>query len=157
MKTLTVEVSYEEQSYEQEAPQQWVQSTMQAIWALLGSIDAEIGISFISDEAIQTLNRTYRYIDEPTDILSFATEGEDETGFWPGEEQNSYLGDIAISLDALKRNAQSFNVETEEELLRLLIHGTLHLLGHDHQTNDSDEPMLISQEALLAQLRGAQR
>lgn len=157
MNTLTIEVSYEEQSFEQEAPQQWVQSTMQDIWALVGSESAEIGISFISDNAMQTLNRTYRNIDEPTDVLSFASEGEDEQEFWPGEEAASYLGDIAISLDALKRNAQSFNVETEEELLRLLIHGTLHLLGHDHQTNDSDEPMLISQEALLAQLRGAQR
>ena len=82
---------------------------------------------------------------------------EDDLPFWSGEGEERYLGDLAISLDTLKRNAQSFSVEIEEELLRLLIHGTLHLLGFDHETNESDEPMLVRQEELLVQLRGIER
>jgi len=112
-------------------------------------------VSFIGDESMRQLNRHWRGIDESTDILSFSNDGED-LPLLPEEGILPYLGDLAISLDALKRNAQSFNVETEEELLRLLIHGILHLLGADHATNEADEPMLVRQEALLAQLRGSE-
>jgi probable rRNA maturation factor len=67
------------------------------------------------------------------------------------------LGDMVISLDTLKRNALSFSVEEEEELTRLLIHGLLHLLGEDHESNEVQEPMLVKQEQLLHQVRGSKR
>ena len=64
------------------------------------------------------------------------------------------LGDMVISLDSLKRNADYFSVSEDEELYRLLIHGVLHLLGEDHSTNEPSEPMLKKQEQLLIQLLG---
>lgn len=71
-----------------------------------------------------------------------------------GLDQPRMLGDMVISLDSLKRNADYFSVSEDEELYRLLIHGVLHLLGEDHATNDPSEPMLQRQERLLIQLRG---
>ncbi len=150
-----VEISYEDASSETEADQEWVSRQVRAILAALGEDEWEVGVSFIGDESMRQLNRHWRGIDESTDILSFSNDGED-LPLLPEEGILPYLGDLAISLDALKRNAQSFNVETEEELLRLLIHGILHLLGADHATNEADEPMLVRQEALLAQLRGSE-
>lgn len=150
-----VEISYEDEDHEGDAPRAWVSAQVEAILALLEEPNWGVGISFIGDQSMQELNRHWRGIDESTDILSFANE-EDDLPFLPDEGAVPYLGDLAISLDALKRNAQSFSVETEEELLRLLIHGILHLLGADHETNEADEPMLVRQEALLAQLRGSE-
>ncbi len=151
-----VEISYELEAYEEQAPHQWISEQVKAILALLDQDGCEVGLSFVTDETMQGLNRQYRFIDESTDILSFAND-EDALPFFEEEGQLRYLGDLAISPDALKRNAQSFNVKTEEELQRLLIHGLLHLLGSDHGTNEADEPMLVRQEALLGQLRGSER
>ncbi len=150
-----VEISYEDAAQEAEAPREWVSEQVDSILALLEEPGWEVGISFIGDQSMRELNHHWRGIDESTDILSFSNE-EDDLPFPVDEEAAPYLGDLAISLDALKRNAQSFNVETEEELLRLLIHGILHLLGADHESNEADEPMLVRQEALLAQLRGSE-
>lgn len=151
-----IEISYEQAQAEQQAPEQWVRTTLERILALLGEDECEIGVSFVSDDTIRALNMTYRGLDESTDILSFAS-GDDDLPFFADDDGLRYLGDLAISLDALKRNALSFSVGVEEELVRLLIHGALHLLGADHQSNDADEPMLIRQEALLAQVRGSER
>ncbi|MDY4609289.1 MAG: rRNA maturation RNase YbeY [Sphaerochaetaceae bacterium] len=81
---------------------------------------------------------------------------DDESVVAPDMEldQPRMLGDMVISLDSLKRNADYFSVSEDEELYRLLIHGVLHLLGEDHATNDPSEPMLQKQEGLLIQLRG---
>ncbi|MCE1207515.1 MAG: rRNA maturation RNase YbeY, partial [Spirochaetia bacterium] len=92
----------------------------------------------------------YRSIDAPTDVLSFSM-GE----WYEDAGQKIYrAGDIVISIPALYRNAEEFHVAPDEELKRLLIHGILHLEGMDHETNDSSEPMLIQQEAILAEFAG---
>jgi probable rRNA maturation factor len=102
------------------------------------------------DETIQKLNAQYRSKDEATDVLSF-TLGEFIT---EGEERRWLPGDIAISLDTLRENAQYFQIDADEELRRLLIHGILHLDGMDHQSNEANEPMIILQENLLKKLKG---
>ncbi|WP_461256638.1 rRNA maturation RNase YbeY [Treponema sp. R80B11-R83G3] len=108
----------------------------------------ELSVLFCDDKTIADLNRQYRDINEPTDILSFnlgetIKEGE-KTVFLPG--------DIVISLDALKENALYFQTPQDEELRRLLIHGILHLDGMDHKTLEKDEPMLALQEKILIKL-----
>ena len=89
----------------------------------------EVSVLFCSDSFIQNLNLTYRNIDAPTDVLSFEN-GERYTD----EDGNTWLsvGDIAISLDTLPKNALYFEVDADEELKRLLVHGILHLHGMDH-------------------------
>lgn len=113
--------------------------------------DRDFSVSFISDDEIQELNREYRNIDSPTDILTFRlADGEDDFPSFDGENE---MGDIFISLDSMKRNAKEYGVEEKEELKRLLLHGLLHLRGLDHKTNDFLlEPMLIEQEKILKEI-----
>ena len=112
----------------------------------------DFSVTFLSDEEIHRLNREYRNIDSPTDILTFRlADGEDE---FPIHEEDEELGDIFISLESMKRNAVEFHVEENEELRRLLLHGLMHLRGWDHETNDFKiEPMLIEQERILSQVK----
>ncbi|WP_294429540.1 rRNA maturation RNase YbeY [uncultured Treponema sp.] len=114
----------------------------------------EISILFCNDEAIQQLNRDYREIDAPTDILSF------ENGSKYSDDEGEWLqaGDMAISLETLPKNAEYFGVSENEELKRLLIHGTLHLNGYDHGEEHIEpgvEPkneMLALQEKILKEV-----
>ena len=95
----------------------------------LGYDGQEISILFCNDPFIQELNKQYRDIDSPTDILSFENGDtyEDEKGVeWISS------GDIIISLETVPKNAEYFGVTQNEEMKRLLIHGVLHLNGYDH-------------------------
>ena len=113
--------------------------------------NGEFSIHFVTDEEIQALNRDYRGKDEPTDILTFRILDGEEFPSFPGEEKE--LGDMFISMDAMRRNAAEFSVSPDEELFRLLLHGVLHLEGYDHQTNDfSSEPMLMRQEEIIKKI-----
>ena len=107
---------------------------------------------FVSEKTIQDENREYRGIDAVTDILTFVLDDGDD--FFPVPDEEKEWGDILICTAKMKENAAQFNVSEEEELLRLLIHGLLHLSGLDHATNDfSTEPMLKNQENILQNLK----
>jgi probable rRNA maturation factor len=106
----------------------------------------DISVLLCGNNRIRALNSQFRKKDEPTDVLSFSL-GETVRG--------RYLpGDIAVSLETLYENAAAFNVSPDEELRRLLVHGILHLDGMDHATNNAEEPMLLLQEKILADLAG---
>ncbi len=112
--------------------------------------DDNFSVNFINDDEIQELNKEYRGIDAPTDVLTFRL-GDDISFPDFGEEKE--LGDIFISIEAMKRNATDFGIDITEELHRLLLHGYMHLLGYDHKTNSfSEEKMLIQQEKILKEL-----
>ena len=110
----------------------------------------ELSVLFCSDERIRSLNRDFRGIDAPTDVLSFELGSlyTDEDG-----EERYASGDIAISLEFLQKNAADFNVKADEELKRVLIHGILHLEGMDHGENHIGDAeygeMLALQEKIL--------
>nr|WP_314780782.1 rRNA maturation RNase YbeY [uncultured Treponema sp.] len=110
----------------------------------------DISLLFCDDAFIQNLNKQYRDIDAPTDVLSFEQGDEyfDEAG-----ETRFMAGDIVISLDSLRFNAEEFNVEINEELKRLIVHGILHLNGMDHSDNSPEQEMLKFQEELLMQYK----
>lgn len=102
-----------------------------------------VSVYLTDNEEMQQLNYKYRNIDSPTDVLTFAAT-EDETF------TSDILGDIVISVPFLKSNAKALGVDEKEELTRLLIHGFLHALGFNHQTNNFiKEEMLILQERLM--------
>jgi probable rRNA maturation factor len=90
--------------------------------------DSTINVIFIRDRQMRGLNRDYRNIDRPTDVLSFNIDDE------PGEQ--SVLGEIYISVDTAAVNAESEHLTFSDELLKLCCHGFLHLLGYDHEIND---------------------
>ena len=110
----------------------------------------DISLLFCDDAFIQNLNKQYRDIDSPTDVLSFEQGDEyfDEAG-----ETRFMAGDIVISLDSLRFNAEEFNVEINEELKRLIVHGILHLNGMDHSDNSPKQEMLVFQERLVDQYK----
>jgi probable rRNA maturation factor len=110
----------------------------------IGAENWTLSLVFCDDELIRKLNRHYRKLDEPTDVLSFSL-GETRRGRF-------YAGDIVISIAQLEINASRFSVEKTEELRRLIIHGILHLNGMDHATNKADEVMLVLQEKLLKEI-----
>lgn len=156
-----VDISYEQVSYREVAPESLVELRVFSVLEALGTEPCELSLSFVGDEQMQQLNKTYRGKDESTDILSFVQDDDSEDFSWPelsfaGDSappvELRVLGDMVISIDTLKRNAQSFSVDVDEELFRLLIHGLLHLLGYDHASNDASEPMLVQQEQILMNL-----
>lgn len=110
----------------------------------------DISLLFCDDAFIQNLNKQYRDIDSPTDVLSFEQGDEyfDEAG-----ETRFMAGDIVISLDSLRFNAEEFNVDINEELKRLIVHGILHLNGMDHSDSSPEQEMLKFQEELLMQYK----
>ncbi|GHV66334.1 endoribonuclease YbeY [Spirochaetia bacterium] len=118
----------------------------------LGRDRWDLSLLFCGDRYIQSLNNQFRHLDEPTDVLSFSL-GETVTDAESGGESRYLPGDIVISLETLEENAKYFEAAKDEELRRLLIHGILHLDGHDHKSNEAAEPMLRLQEEILAELQ----
>jgi probable rRNA maturation factor len=121
----------------------------------LGYDKEELSILFCNDPFIQDLNKTYRGINNPTDVLSFENgdEYEDEEGSW------ICAGDIIISVETLPKNAEYFDVDVNSELKRLLVHGLLHLNGMDHGEEHIEKgvvpagEMLVLQEKVLSELK----
>jgi len=94
---------------------------------------AEIGLHLINDAQIKKLNKKYREVNQPTDVLSFPLERIEEKTEGPHQ-----LGDIFISVDTAKRNSATFNLPLEKEIKHLFTHGLLHLLGYDHERNEKE-------------------
>jgi len=99
----------------------------------LDCLEKEVSILFVDDAGIQKLNRQYRDIDQPTDVLSFPQTGDE-----PDPLDSPLLGDVVISTEMAWRQAGEHGLGLEEELLLLLIHGILHLLGYDHERSEND-------------------
>lgn len=108
----------------------------------------EITLLLTDDEQLQSLNKEYRGINAPTDVLSFEA-GEKMPGM---EEDDPYLGDIVISVPMAERQAKEGGHSLKAELQLLAVHGTLHLLGYDHEEPDEKDHMWWAQASILAQL-----
>ena len=132
----------------------------------------ELDLSIVSNEEIQVLNRDYRGLDKPTDVLSFAltevtsefdvdfahldltdeaeeTEDLEETEFQDEEAIPQHLGDIIISYPRAQEQAQDYGHSLDRELAFLAVHGFLHLNGYDHQTEEEAQEMFKIQEEVL--------
>ena len=132
----------------------------------------ELDLSIVSNEEIQVLNRDYRGLDKPTDVLSFAltevsseydvdfahldlteeaeeTEDIEETEFENEEAIPQHLGDIIISYPRAQEQAQDYGHSLDRELAFLAVHGFLHLNGYDHQTEEEAQEMFKIQEEVL--------
>lgn len=110
----------------------------------------ELSLSFVDIEEIHSLNKEYRGIDRPTDVISFALndEVENELEIIGGDDIN-YIGDIIICIDIAKEQAEEYNHSFERELGFLTVHGFLHLLGYDHLTEEEEKEMFSKQEDIL--------
>lgn len=117
---------------------------VRAVFTTEGMEEGEVSLTFMGDEEIRALNLEYLEKDGPTDVIAF-------TLFSPGEP---VLGDVYLGYDQIRRQAAEVGVSLEEELLRVAIHGALHLLGHDHPDGPEriESPMFIKQETLLKEI-----
>ena len=106
----------------------------------------EITLQITDDRTIQEFNRQYRGIDEATDVLSF------ENAFIDPESGETYLGDILISYETARRQADARGLDMMAEIEMLLVHGILHLAGMDHATRAEWEEMSALQDAILKEL-----
>jgi probable rRNA maturation factor len=107
-----------------------------AVLNKIGEADAALTISFIHDRQMRQLNREYRGLDKPTDVLSFAYhEADDEL---EAAESPQHLGDLIISVETAERYAGELALSFAREIEHLVIHGTLHLAGYDHETDNGE-------------------
>jgi probable rRNA maturation factor len=116
--------------------------------------ECELSLSLVSDRAIRALNRAYRGIDSPTDVLSFSQI--EEAGIAPPNPHSVTnspglaLGDVVISIDTALRQAREMRITPAARIRRLLIHGFLHLLGYDHERSAAEARRMFARERALA-------
>lgn len=121
-----------------------------------GSLDNyEVSVLFTNNEGIRDLNRTYRKVDDATDVLSFPLFEEDGLGEEPlffNETEEIVLGDIIISAERALEQSEDFGHSFMREMSYLLVHGILHLLGYDHEKEDDRTAMREMEEKILLKL-----
>ncbi|MFD1952639.1 rRNA maturation RNase YbeY [Paenibacillus thailandensis] len=144
-----------------EIPADWIaklEQLLQLAGEAEGLHDGEVTLTFVDNEQIHRLNKEYRGIDLPTDVLSFAmlddgteeldiifeVEHEDEL-----DPISGMLGDIIISVDKAVQQSEEYGHSLEREIGFLFVHGFLHLIGYDHQDEQSEKEMFAKQEAVL--------
>lgn len=144
-------------------PESWIDQ-LKELLQLAGAAEAmtegEVTLTFVDDEGIHSLNREYRGIDRPTDVLSFAMQddGVEELDiiFEVEHEDDSdpisgMLGDIVISVERAVAQSEEYGHSLEREIGFLFVHGFLHLIGYDHQDEEAEAVMTGKQEAVLQQ------
>jgi len=111
-----------------------------------GLADSEVSVKFTSDSEVRSLNAAWRGKDEPTNVLSFPMAEEDELA------AAQLLGDIVLAHGICAAEAAAKNVPVETHAAHLVVHGTLHLLGYDHETSDeeAEEMEEVERRALAA-------
>ncbi|WP_285768953.1 rRNA maturation RNase YbeY [Peribacillus sp. SI8-4] len=112
--------------------------------------DTELSVTFVGNERIREINKEYRHKDSATDVISFALEemGEDEIEIIGGEMPRM-LGDIIISIERTKEQAEEYGHSFDRELGFLALHGFLHLLGYDHMNEEEEKEMFTKQKEIL--------
>lgn len=112
---------------------------IQMVLRSLKVASVDVSVHAIGDTKMRTLNRRYMGKDKTTDVLSFPTE----------EHSSGDVGDLFISIPQIKRQAKERNISAREEYTRMLVHGTLHLLGYDHATKKEEKEMFGLQEKFV--------
>lgn len=129
--------------------QQSIEEAAQKVMDILpGNNESDISIAIDGDERIRQLNFDFLGIDAPTDVLSFPSGGDEVDP----ESGHAYLGDLIISYPRALLQAQAAGHAVENEILLLIVHGILHLLGYDHATPEDKEEMWRIQGEILNKL-----
>jgi len=112
---------------------------------------AEVGLVVASEETVRDLNRRYRGLDEPTDVLSFGHEPAGDTGpFVTPPDGVRRLGEVILSYRAAERQAREVGRSVQEEASHLVVHGLLHLVGYDHENDEDERRMRTREDELLS-------
>lgn len=139
----------EVENFENNYDQDFTAIIEQALKTLGIEDDVEVSCVLVDDERIHEINREYRHIDRSTDVISFAMEDNDQ--FYV-EGMPRTLGDIFISVDHAKKQAEEYGHSLRREMCFLFTHGILHLLGYDHMTDEQEKEMFGLQDKILGAL-----
>jgi len=138
-----------------------IEQAIRAALAIEGMAGAvEVSVLVTDDATLHQLNRDYRNVDAPTDVLSFADEQESDaapTAFVRPPDAPHYLGDLAISYERVIAQAAEYGHSRARELAFLTVHGMLHLLGYDHERGAADQAAMRAREELIMQQLGLPR
>lgn len=107
-----------------------------------------MSVTFVSKDEIHQINKDYRNIDRPTDVISFAFL-DDKSEIIVGDDIPLDLGEIYICYEVADENRKNYNNSIKREICFLFVHGLLHLLGYDHMTKEDEEIMFPLQEVIL--------
>ncbi len=144
---MSIRLDWNNEQSEQEITEAWIH-LLERLLKTAGEMEnvkkGVVSLSFVTDEAIQELNKQYRKLDRSTDVLSFPMDEPDDEA-----EMEKELGDIIISIPTAKRQCLEYNHSLEREVGFLFIHGFLHLLGYDHQETNTEQEMFERQEKIL--------
>lgn len=139
----------EVENFENNYEQDFTAIIEQALKTLGIEDDVEVSCVLVDDERIHEINKEYRHIDRSTDVISFAMEDNDQ--FYV-EGMPRTLGDIFISVDHAKKQAEEYGHSLRREMCFLFTHGILHLLGYDHMTDEQEKEMFGLQDQILGAL-----
>lgn len=128
------------------------QGIEEAIAVAEGPEEAEVSLTLVDDARIHELNRDYRGVDRPTDVLSFALQEETEDEPDILDYEDDLLGDIIISVERARAQAEEYGHSFERELVYLAVHGTLHLLGYDHEQEEDKVDMRRQEERVMSRV-----
>ena len=128
-----------------------VRAAAEMVGKLYGVENGEVSVTLTNNEYIHTLNKEYRGIDRPTDVLSFALNESEEPEMVDGPAVN-VLGDLIISVERAEEQAADYGHSLRREVAFLTVHGMLHLLGYDHMEDEEREEMEAEQRFVMEKL-----
>ncbi len=128
-----------------------VRTAAEMVGQLYGVENGEVSVTLTNNAYIHTLNKEYRGIDRPTDVLSFALNESEEPEMVDGPEVN-VLGDLIISVERAEEQAADYGHSLRREVAFLTVHGMLHLLGYDHMEDEEREEMEAEQRYVMEKL-----
>ena len=144
---MHIQISYDDGIARDTKIEEVIQKVCDEVSRVYGLEDDELSILLCDNKKIHELNKEYRGIDRPTDVLSFAlNEGDDYEG---SEEEHHLLGDMILSLERAHEQAVEYGHSFEREMGFLAVHGFLHINGYDHYTPEEEAEMFGLQEEIL--------
>jgi probable rRNA maturation factor len=150
-----------DERFQNEIDAMLIEQAVAAALAAEGVADAiEVSVLVTDDATLHQLNRDYRNVDAPTDVLSFADEEESDgapSAFVRPPDAPRYLGDLAISYERVVVQAAEYGHSRARELAFLTVHGILHLLGYDHERGVADRAAMRAREEVIMQQIGLPR
>ncbi len=137
-----------EESFEESVSEEWLQSVVKQVM-ISEAIDlpAELSLLITDDVTVHQLNLQYRGIDQTTDVLAFAFQEDNDFPEFP--ESDTQLGEVIISFHQAHRQAAELGHSLDHELAVLTVHGVLHLLGYDHESEDQEAQMSQAENRIL--------
>lgn len=130
-----------------------LRATAKRLLAAAGEAGSSLSLTLVGDDAMREINRDHRGKDVPTDVLSFPLDGASTTPRYARDDEvriEHMVGDVVISVDTARKQAADYDAPLQRELERLLIHGILHVLGHDHMEADEREKMEAEERRLAS-------